>query len=74
VTAQLCGLEECASPCHQSGHLGPYCAPLRCYCGGCPAHVPVDRSRQGKTQEQLKAEDVARAAAGVAAVRAALRG
>lgn len=44
VIAQLCGQEECSSPCHQPGHLGPYCAPLRCYCGGCPAHEPLEDS------------------------------
>jgi hypothetical protein len=39
-----CGLEECSSSCHRPGIQGRYCAPLRCYCGGCPAYVPVVRT------------------------------
>lgn len=42
-----CGLEGCSSPCHRPPPLGPgpSCAPLRCYCGGCPAHRPVRRDK-----------------------------
>jgi hypothetical protein len=40
-----CGLPDCASPCHLPVvGAGPYCAPFRCYCGGCPGHVPVVRT------------------------------
>lgn len=39
-----CGLPDCASACHDvTVTVGRYCAPFRCYCGGCPGHVPVDR-------------------------------
>lgn len=36
-----CGLPDCASPCHAPDARGRYCAPARCYCGGCPAYVAV---------------------------------
>lgn len=38
-----CGREDCDSPCHRP-HVEPgrYCAPARCYCGGCPAHEPLE--------------------------------
>lgn len=70
-----CGLEECQSPCHDLDRLeGSYCAPFRCYCGGCPAHVPVDRSGQALSWEEhqeLKAAQAAGEAALAAARRAA---
>jgi hypothetical protein len=66
-----CGLEDCTSPCHAWGPTaGRYCAPLRCYCGGCPAYVPVERSSGPVTQEELDAR-VAAEAALAAARRAA---
>ena len=37
-----CGREDCASSCHRPEVTpGRYCAPARCYCGGCPGHVPL---------------------------------
>jgi hypothetical protein len=55
-----CGLEECSSSCHAvPGVPGPYCAPLRCYCGGCPSHVPVVRSSGPITQAELDARAAA---------------
>lgn len=46
MTGQRCGVAGCASPCHDPAvTAGRYCAPARCYCAGCPAAVPVDRTR-----------------------------
>jgi hypothetical protein len=36
-----CGRDDCSSPCHAGTGQGRYCAPARCYCGGCPSHVPL---------------------------------
>lgn len=36
-----CGREDCSSSCHRPEGSGRYCAPARCYCGGCPAYVPL---------------------------------
>jgi hypothetical protein len=72
VTAS-CGLEECQSPCHDlDRQLGGYCAPFRCYCGGCPAHVPVERSSGPVTQEELDARAAAEAALAAARRAAAV--
>lgn len=39
-----CGREDCSSSCHRPAVTsGRYCAPFRCYCGGCPSHVPIQR-------------------------------
>ncbi len=49
-----CGREDCDSSCHRPElRTGRYCAPLRCYCGGCPAHVPVDRTGRPVTVAEL---------------------
>jgi hypothetical protein len=48
-----CGLPECSSSCHAGAGVGRYCAPARCYCGGCPSHVPVERSAGPVTVDQL---------------------
>lgn len=66
-----CGLPECSSACHDPERVGAYCAPLRCYCGGCPAAEPLpERAARPVTPEQL----AARTAAARAAARAAIRG
>lgn len=50
-----CGLDGCVSGCHNPEALtGRYCAPARCYCGGCPGHVPVERG-QAVTPAQAEA-------------------
>lgn len=43
----------CSSSCHDPARAGGrYCAPARCYCGGCPAFVPVERAGGPVTVEQ----------------------
>jgi hypothetical protein len=59
MTGQRCGLDACASPCHDpAAATGAYCAPARCYCLGCPGAVPVDRSRPHRIAAGRRAERV----------------
>lgn len=44
----------CSSSCHDPAAGAAYCAPLRCYCGGCPAFVAIERAAGPMTVEQLE--------------------
>ncbi len=49
-----CGVDGCASRCHDpANRTGRYCAPTRCYCGGCPAFVAIERGPGPLTEAQM---------------------